>query len=318
MRSSSGIHQGPVRGTQLLVEHMGAVMRRPLLIGIEVLWRWAVGIPFLFLLWKEARNILAAYPLESSGFYSLDMQNPWLATTQFVGVWSYYLPHVTAVLRWLLPSAALAWVVISGLGRAIILWRMERRASFRPIAVMLLQAAWMALFALTLLAWFRSLQWITARHIAISGEPDLIGFSIWTICLSLGFFTLFALVSWVFSVASIVLLMEQRSAASALGQSFKLGSPFASKLTEINLVMGIVKLALVVVAMVFSAAPLPFSDELGADAMHVVWAGAVVFFLVANDYFQVVRLRAFVEFWKIFRGPAAGQKSTASLPQSFR
>jgi hypothetical protein len=34
--------------------------------------------------------------------------------------------------------------------------------------------------------------------------------------------------------------------------------------------MGIVKLALIVLAMVFLAAPLPFSDELGGDALHFV------------------------------------------------
>jgi hypothetical protein len=59
------------------------------------------------------------------------------------------------------------------------------------------------------------------------------------------------------------------------------------------------------VAMVFSAAPLPFSDELGPGAMHMVAAASAIFFLVANDFFQVVRLKAFVEFWKIFRGQAA-------------
>ena len=65
------------------------------------------------------------------------------------------------------------------------------------------------------------------------------------------------------------------------------------------------KLALLVVAMVFSAAPLPFSDELGPGAMHFVVAASVLFFLVADDFFQVVRLKAFVEFWRIFRGSAA-------------
>jgi hypothetical protein len=66
--------------------------------------------------------------------------------------------------------------------------------------------------------------------------------------------------------------------------------------------MGIVKLALVVLAMVLSAAPLPFSDQLGADTMHVVWAAATVFYLLAGDYFQVVRLKSFIEFWHTFRG----------------
>jgi hypothetical protein len=65
--------------------------------------------------------------------------------------------------------------------------------------------------------------------------------------------------------------------------------------------MGIVKLALVVLAMVLSAAPLPFSDQLGPGALHVVWAVATLFFLVASDYFQVVRLKGIVEFWKMFR-----------------
>jgi hypothetical protein len=81
----------------------------------------------------------------------------------------------------------------------------------------------------------------------------------------------------------------------------RLGGAFSSKLAEINLVLGIVKLALLVVAMVFSAAPLPFSDELGPGALHFVAATSCVFFLVANDFFQVVRLKAFVEFWRIFR-----------------
>jgi hypothetical protein len=99
--------------------------------------------------------------------------------------------------------------------------------------------------------------------------------------------------------------LEKRSVLSALGQSLRLGKPFASKLVEINLVLGIVKLALIVVAMVFSAAPLPFSDELGEGAMHAVAAASVVFYLVANDFFQVVRIRAFLEFWKVLCGPAS-------------
>jgi hypothetical protein len=34
----------------------------------------------------------------------------------------------------------------------------------------------------------------------------------------------------------------------------------------------------------------------------VVWAASTLFFFIANDYFQVVRLKAFVEFWRIFKG----------------
>jgi hypothetical protein len=302
----------PLRGTQLLVEHMGEIIRRPLLVAIEIAWRWLFGIPFLMVCWKQGQQILAAFPLESSGFDSIDMQNPWVATGQIEGVVSFYEPHVVQVLRWLLPVAALAWVVISGFGRSLLLTQLESsrekshssvRWRFRPFTVMILQAAWLCLLALAFWMWLRAMHWVAAAHIPASGEPDLVGYATWAILLGLAFFTAWALMSWAVSIAPLIAMLEERSAPSALGQSLRLGGPFSSKLAEIDLVMGIVKLALLVVAMVFSAAPLPFSDELGAGAMHMVWAGSTVFFLIANDYFQVVRLKAFLEFWKVYRGP---------------
>ena len=297
----------PVRGTQLLVEHMGAVIRRPGLTLIEVLWRWLVGIPVLLVLWRQALAVLAEYPLESSGAGAVDFSNPWLAAQQIAAAWSYYLPHAAAVARWLFPAWAVAWIVGSALGRNLLLMRIEPKVRFRPGTMVALHAAWVALFALVAYGWFRSMEWVGATHMGATtigsrGEPDLVGFFIWAIFLSLGFFTLWALISWTVAVAPLIALLEGRSARSAFLQTFRLGKPFTSKLAEINLVMGIAKIALAVVAMVFSAAPLPFSDELGSGAMHTVVDASLVFFLVSNDYVQVVRIKAFVEFWKIFRG----------------
>ena len=168
--------------------------------------------------------------------------------------------------------------------------------------MMVLQAGWLALLGAIWCAWFRSMEWVASTHITTGMEPDLVGTAIWVIFLSLGFFTVWALVSWALSIAPLVMLLEDRSAPSSLGQSLRLGRAFTGKLVEINLVMGIVNLALMVLAMVLSAAPLPFSDQLGPDALHGISAVAVVFYLVASDYFQVVRLKGFVEFWKMFRG----------------
>jgi hypothetical protein len=294
----------PVRGTQLLVEHMGEVVRRPSLAAIEIAWRWLFGIPFLLVCWQQVQQILAAYPLENSGASSIDTQNPWVAAVQISNVAAFYGPHVDAVLRWLLPAAALVWMVVSGVGRNLLIMRMEPRVPFRPIAMIWLQGAWLALLGLAMWGWAGSMLWVASTHIAGAGEPDLIGYFIWAIFLTLGFFTAFALTSWALTIAPILLLLDH-SMVSGLGGAFRLGRPFTSKLVEINLVLGIVKLALLVVAMVFSAAPLPFSDELGPGAMHWVVAASGLFFLVADDFFQVVRLKAFVEFWRIFRGNAA-------------
>lgn len=296
----------PLRGTQSLVGQMGFVFDRPLLILIEVGWRWLFGIPFLAVCWFEAQKILVAVPPESAGLNSINAQNPWQASLQLTHAWSLYEPHVGALLRWLAPLGALVWVITSGLGRSLVLQRLDSgpgtRLRFRPFAMMVLQAGWLMLLGAVCWAWFASMQWVAATHITTGAEPDLVGFAFWAIFLALGFFTLWALVSWTLSIAPLVMLLEQRSPLSALGQSLKLGKPFTGKLVEINLVMGIVNLALIVLAMVLSAAPLPFSDQLGSDALHWIDALAIAFYLVASDSFQVVRLKGFEEFWKMFRG----------------
>lgn len=292
----------PVRATQKLVDQMGWVFRRPSLTALEIAWRWMFGLPFLAIGWRQTTRILTLLPPESAGLNNLDTQNPWVAVVQLADVWERYAPHVTQVLSWLLPVAALAWVLVSGLGRSLVLKRLDPRVRVRPVALMALQAGWLIVFGLVFCAWFRSMQWVAATHISVAGEADLVGYSIWAIFLSLGFFTLWALVSWPFAVAPMLLLLEERTALSALGESFRLGRTFNSKLMEVNLVMGIVKLALIVLAMVFSAAPLPFSDQLGPGAMRFVFAGATIFYLVASDYFHVVHLKSFVEFWRTFRG----------------
>ena len=297
-------HTAPLRGTQSLVGQMGWVFSRPLLVAIEVGWRWIFGIPFLLVCWIEAQKILAVLPLESSGLNSVDPQNPWVAAVQLARAWSLYEPHVVAVLAWLGPGSALVWVLVSGLGRSLVLNRLDtaRRLPFRPLPMMVLQAAWLALLGATCWGWLRCMEWVAATHITANAEPELVGFAFWTIFLALGFFTAWALVSWALSIAPLVMLLENRSAFSALGQSLRLGKAFTGKLAEINLVMGIVNLALIVLAMVLSAAPLPFSDQLGSDALHWIDVAAVVFYLVASDYFQIVRLKGFQEFWKMFRG----------------
>jgi hypothetical protein len=281
---------------------MGWVMARPSLVAIEVAWRWIFGIPFLAVCWINVQVMIGKYELGPSGIASIDLQNPWVAAVQLAHTWSLYRPVLVDALTWVMPTAALAWVVVSGLGRGIVLKRLDPLLSFRPLRMMVLQAAWLVLFCATWWGWLGSMHWVAATHITTGAEPDLVGYFIWLIFLSLGFFTAWALLSWPLTIAPLISLLEDKeSALSAVSQSFKLGKLFTGKLVEINLVMGIVNLALIVLAMVISAAPLPFSDQLGADTLHVISIVAVLFYLVASDYFQVVRLKGFVEFWKMFR-----------------
>jgi hypothetical protein len=128
------------------------------------------------------------------------------------------------------------------------------------------------------------------------GEPNLVLYCALVIVLSLGIFTVWALLSWVFSIAPLLALVEGLGVGESLTRSLRLG-PLRGKLVEINLVMGIAKIALIVLAMVFSATPLPFEDAVSGTALYAWWALVTVLYLVASDFFQVARVVAFVELW---------------------
>jgi hypothetical protein len=281
---------------------MGWVFARPSLTALEVAWRWLFGAPLLAMCWVQAQKILAALPTESTGLNKVDIQNPWVSAVRLADAWDLYRPHVAAVVVWLAPAAAAAWIVISALGRNLVMKRLEPRVRFRPGAMIVLQAVWLAALFVTCWAWYRAIGWAADTHIGNGAEPDLVGYTMWAIFLTLGFFTLWALVSWAVTIAPMLVLLEDRSALSALEQAMRLGKPFTGKLVEINLVMGIVKLALLVLAMVFSSVLIPFSDEIGASTLHLEWVAVSLFYFIAGDYFQVVRLKGFVEFWHVFRG----------------
>ena len=291
-----------LRGTQSVVGQMGWVLARPSVVALEVVWRWLVGAPVLAVAWMQAQAILAALPPESAGLTSIEPGNPWMAAIKLDAAWQMYQPHVWAVLGWLAPAAGLAWVMASAIGRNLVLKRMEPRLPFRLGTMIMLQAVSLGAVGLAGYGWFRAVSWAAASHMGNGGEPDLLGYTIWVVFLTLAFVVVWAVVSWVVTVAPILALLEECGPATALARSVRLGKPFTAKLVEINFVMSIVTLALIVVAMVFSSVLIPFAEQVGAGTLHLEWLVVSVFYFVASDYFQVVRLKGFLEFWQVYRG----------------
>lgn len=294
-----------LRGTQSVVGQMGWVFARPSLTAIEVAWRWLFGAPMLVACWLQVQKILAELPPETTGLTALNASNPWTSAVTLAEAWQMYQPHVLAVMVWLVPAAVLAWAVVSGIGRNLILRRMEPSVPVRLGALIALQAARAVLLVGAASCWYALVNWAIASHVMAGADPDLVGFTIWMVFITLGCVSLWAAFSWAVTVAPLLALFEGCSVGSAMARSFRLGTPFTAKLIEINFVMSIVKLALIVVAMVFSSVLIPFAEEVGAGTLHFEWIIVGAFYLAANDYFQLVRLKGFVEFWKLYRGPHA-------------
>jgi hypothetical protein len=291
-----------LRGTQSLVHIFGYCWSRPSLVLVELTWRWLYGLPALLLMYYEGAHLLASVPLAATGVYDFSLQDTDRATVIIANVWEVLTPPLFHALAWLAPLLGLGWAVASGLGRSYVLRLYAPDLPFRPATLIVLQLLRVVALGGSFVLWFLAIQW--SANTTLSGEvPNLVPYFALVICISLGIFTFWALASWVFSVAPLVALLEHRTAAESLIRSLRLG-PLKGKLVEANLVLGIVKLALVVLAMVFSATPLPFSSVMIGTPLYLWWIGVTLLYLAASDFFQVARLVAFIRFWRIYNEPA--------------
>ena len=291
----------PVRGTQSFVHTLAACWKRPSLIALEVLWRWAFGAPALALIVYESLGVWRTAQVDTTALRQISLLDPMSAAATLTQATMQLLPPLLRVARWLAPLLLVAWIVVSSFGRVAVLRRCDAHLHARPVTLMLLQAARMAALPGGFALWFACLQAASGvavtLPIAAGRGPNPVLYCAFVIVATLGVFTLWAVVSWVFSIAPLLAMRDNLGASASLAAAFRLG-PLRSKLIEINLVMGIVKIALIVLALVASACPLPFESVATPQFMAFWYAAVTVLYLVASDFFHVARLVAYLELWK--------------------
>lgn len=286
-----------MRETQSLVRLCAFCWKRPSLLGWELLWRWGFGIPAAAILYHQGVRIIAGVSLNQESLSNLSLSDPLGAGQQLAVAVAALSPPLVRAALWLGPCLAVAWAVASGLGRSAVLRRLDPSLRSAPLTLILLQLLRIAALAAVCVGWYRSIAW-AANTTLNSAAPNLVAWSAWVICLSLGTFVLWALLGWIFSIAPLVTMLQGTGVFRSLAYSLRLGA-LTSKLVEVNLVLGIVRLALIVLAMVFSAIPLPFETNMTGTALYAWWALVTLLYLVASDFFQVARLAAFVQFWRL-------------------
>jgi hypothetical protein len=294
-----------VRGTQSLVHICAFCWKHPGLLGWELLWRWGFGIPAAAILYLQGAGIVASVSLNQESLSSLSLSDPLGAGQQLTVAAAALAPPLVRAALWLGPLLAVAWAVASGLGRSAVLQQLDPALRPAPWTLILLQLLRISALVAVCVGWYRAISWAADATLS-SAAPNLVAWSAWVICLSLGIFVLWALLSWIFSIAPLLAMLQGTGVFRSLARSLRLG-PLTAKLVEVNLVLGIVRLALIVLALVFSAIPLPFTADMTGVALYAWWALVTLLYLVAGDFFQVARLAAFVQFWRLYHpdSPAA-------------
>ena len=271
---------------------MAAVWKRPSLTGLEILWRWSFGLLAAGLLWSLAHDTIMVWVLKVSDIEAVLLRGH-LVARGTVDVRMYLWPLVGAIA---------AYSIFASVGRGVVLRRWDASLRRRTGSMIVLAALRSYAFAALLVLWFalligiaRNCVWNPMDHgLAPAYVP---GFAM-AVTATLLLFLLWTVLSWILRVAPIFAMSRGFGALASLRAAMHSGS-LRSKLIEINLVMGIVKVALIVLAMVFSACPLPFESVESQTFLTWWWIGVGVLYMVASDYFHVVRAAAYDALYRL-------------------
>lgn len=297
----------PMRGTQLFADTIAQCWKRPSLTALEVLWRWAFGAPAAALLVYQADRVWRSTPVDVATLRQMSPTDPMGAAVTLAQTATLLLPPARRVAVWLVPLLLAGWVIASSFGRTAVLRRFDARLHARPGTLLVLLSARMAVLAGCIVLWLALVRAGVAvaldAPIAQGREPNLVLYCAIAIAATLVLFILWAAVSWVLSLAPLLAMLNNLGTVASLAASMRLGS-LRSELIEVNLVMGIVKIALVVLAIVTSACPLPFESV--ATPQFMAWwnAGVTVLYLITSDFFRVARLMAYLNLWRSYNRDA--------------
>jgi hypothetical protein len=288
---------GQVRGTQSFVGVMAAVWKRPSLMGIELAWRWTFGVLALGSVWIFAHDAVMVWVLKAGDIGPLLLRGSVVARGR---------TDVLANL-WPLLGALAVWAVFAGVGRGIVLRRWDRSLGMRPGTMIVLALLRAFAYAGLVVLWFSLLIAIARKDVwapmARGLDPSYVpGFAM-AVIVTLLLFILWVSTSWILRVAPVLAMAGGRGPIASLRAATGVG-PLRAKLVEINLVMGIVKVALIVLLLVFSSCPLPFESVESQTFLAWWWIGVGVLYLVASDYFHVVRTAAYEALYQMHKSTA--------------
>lgn len=298
--------RAPIRGAQSFVGVMTEVWGRPSLTGIEVLWRWLAGAPILGLAAWRVIVASGTVHVDASALDAMTVFKPVAAFGAMHSAMAAVMPSVRPIAAWLLPFAVLVWLVIAALGRTLGMRRFDAALHARKLTVLVLGLLRAAMLTLAWGLWV-AVVWKAGKlaitgPAAAGGEPNVVLYSAMLICGTLLVYVLWSVVSWPFQLAPLLAMQENLGVMDSLRVALR-NTGARGKLIEVNLVMAIVKIAVLVLGMVFSACPLPFANVESETFLVCWWSGVVMIYLVALDYFHVVHAVAHLRLWRAYKFP---------------
>lgn len=300
------------RGEPTFAEVVAECWRRPGLLVRELAWRWLYGIPALAVIAYACYHIyfVTSGALQAAGASQISLDTPWQSAATVAALMPVVRPVIAATALWLVPLLGLGWAVAAGFGRNVVFRHYERSLPWRPLALSCIQGIRAVALAATVALWWGTVRWSAAVSTA-AGVPNVPMYFALVAVFTLAFLVIWSLSSWGFQLAPLFLLLDRQTPGASLRRGFQ-PSAVTGRLVGVNVAVAILRLGMALFAMILSALPLGFLPPAQSTALYVWLAAVTVLYLVASGFFNVVRLAAFVRFWR----PAETRQNQASQPFS--
>jgi hypothetical protein len=287
---------GHTRSTQSFVYTMVSVWKRPSLMALEILWRWSAGVPILVCVAYWGVRHWAVLHAQFELLSGETLFKPVAAVAALQGVLGTLWALAEPALVWFVPVALLVWAAAGAFGKNMVARRMDPETKAVAMTLFPLRLLRLLGIVLCLGLWGAIAYWLQmatlVRPAAEGGEPNVVLFLAMMIVVSLTLFVGWALTSWPLELAQTLAMRYEYSAVRALREALELRK-LRGEVMEVNLVLCIVRIALLVLLMVFSACPLPF-ESVETTTFLVSWTcGVGIWYLCMSDFFHAVRLAAY-------------------------
>jgi hypothetical protein len=309
------------------LEGFRAVLKHPSLVLAEIAWRWSLGAAGLTLITFAFIEYLDTLPVTRGDLVLLRSSQPALISQAFLHILKGSGFRVVEAVVVLAVASAIAWIVVSGLGRAATLRALlgyfresdppapETEPPAREVAHWQLRSLLGLNFlrvAVTLAAAVGGLAAFLAGG-AVSPDSDPAPGSAFfvTACVILLVWLTWSTLNWFLSLASVFVVADGHDTFGAMWAAIELGRKRSGAIFAVGTWFGLAH----IVAFVIVTTAVAFPLSLGAVLPAGVTFGGVLLvtllYLAAADFLYVGRLAGYVAILKL---PPAAKRVAPEFP----
>lgn len=280
------------------LEGFRLLFRMPSLGLAEIAWRWAVGAALIAAILFAIREYLDSLPVTRGDLLLLRTGHPFLVSRAIAHVFAGSAGRFLIALLMVGLTLAFAWIVISAVGRAVILKTVLK--SFSPEReVTTSLGPLMELNALRAMAAFAGIAGLLGALILgalVSPNSDPSPGSAFLIFLAVGLFAslCFAMLNWFLSLAAIFVMAQNETAMGAVAAAVRLLADRTGAILAASTWFGLAHFVVYTVATSVIAFPLAMVGVLPAGVIlgGVILTTLAYFAMV--DYLYVGRLASYI------------------------